>query len=213
MTDKLKESLSALLDGEASEIELHQLLRQFDKDESLKGSWMLYQQIRGVVRGDAVLSGEQHMTLHERISHAISTEVFPELEEDDAMARFPWFKSAAGLAVAASLVGAVFVGVQFNDPERSGPNVSVPVVAEQPSALRRDSDLQLVNVPGNDVMLQTAEAVAEEGVESFDDIPVGELRELDDEKQRRLRAYLSRHDRLVRMNPARMVIYDNNANK
>ena len=36
-----KESLSALIDGEASEIEVHRLVREFDSDSSLATSWSI----------------------------------------------------------------------------------------------------------------------------------------------------------------------------
>ncbi|MEX0942091.1 MAG: hypothetical protein WD002_06040, partial [Pseudomonadales bacterium] len=42
----------------------------------------------------------------------------------------------------------------------------------------------------------------------------GELRELDDERQRQLRAYLNEHDRMARMNPnVRTVLFNQSEGK
>ena len=45
-----KESLSALIDGEANEIEIHRFVREFGRDESITQSWSIYQQIRMTAR-------------------------------------------------------------------------------------------------------------------------------------------------------------------
>lgn len=51
-SDKLFESLSALADGEISELELHRLLRAFADDDSLQKSWQNYHAIRSVLAGE-----------------------------------------------------------------------------------------------------------------------------------------------------------------
>ena len=51
-SDKLFESLSALADGEISELELHRLLRAFADDDSLQKSWHNYHAIRSVLAGE-----------------------------------------------------------------------------------------------------------------------------------------------------------------
>ena len=74
MTDKLKESVSALIDGEASEIEVHRLLRQLDTDTTVKPAWINYLQVRAVIQGEPRVSVARHLELHARISRAIDDE-------------------------------------------------------------------------------------------------------------------------------------------
>lgn len=200
MTDKSKESLSALMDGEASEIEVHQLLRGFSSDENLRGSWLTYQQVRAIVRGENCLTSEQHRDLHTRISFAVSSESLPEINlASRPMMGAGFVKPAAGIAVAASLVFAAFFALQTVD---STDPVPVMVDAEPTSTTPAISAQTVSN------------QVAADSSQWVDDYPGGDrqLTELDDEKQRRLREYLNEHDRMVRMNPnARMVMFDNAA--
>ena len=51
--DTKRESLSAFIDGEASEIELHRLVREFRSDESLTSSWATYQHVGSTLRPDS----------------------------------------------------------------------------------------------------------------------------------------------------------------
>lgn len=195
MTDSLKESLSALIDGEASEIEVHRLLRRFDTDATLKPSWINYLHVRGVARSEGRLSPGQHLALHERISAAIREEAdFDEvIPSHGAGARF--LKPAAGLGIAAALVAAVLVGVNLDSgaPGTDSAVVSAPATVSAPPERAPVEVRTVMNDAGT-------EPPAEEL----------ELKELDEEKQRALRAYLNQHDRMARMNPnARTVIFEN----
>ncbi|MFT6517177.1 MAG: sigma-E factor negative regulatory protein RseA, partial [Candidatus Azotimanducaceae bacterium] len=129
MTDKIKETLSAWVDDEASEIEIHRLLRQYDADDSVRQTGLSYQHARSLTRGDGGdigLSLGQHLTLHQRISVAIDVEEITHADHRGLgnlskvarlSTRLPlspstWVKPASGLALAASLVVAVFLGLQ-----------------------------------------------------------------------------------------------------
>jgi len=174
VTEVRKESLSALIDGEASEIEVHRLVREFRSDNSLTASWGVYQKIRTTARRDAdPLSIEHHQRLFERISEAIDSE-----EHHDVVAPAQASSSHkvmfGSLALAASLVVAVFIGVQ--QPEQG-----TPIAEATPSPI----NVTPVSVATNNLPEQGAP----------------ELIELDEDKQRRLRAYLKQHDRMSRMNP------------
>lgn len=185
MTDNLRESLSALIDGEASEVEVHRLLRQMDADSGLVPSWVSYQQVRAVVRGENVLSVEEHLSLHQRISLAIEDEAshaeLPSINPGVPTKRY--VVPAAGLAVAASLVVAIFVG--FTRQSTEGVPGSELVDVNPPQVINAQP------VANNDNLLESQP-------EAFN---TDELRELDAEKQRLLRAYLNQHDRMARMNP------------
>ena len=71
VADRIKESLSAWVDGEASEIEVHQLLRQYGADEAVKQDWLAFQHARAVLRGDSPLNQAQHLALYGNICAAI----------------------------------------------------------------------------------------------------------------------------------------------
>lgn len=191
MTDKLKESLSALLDGEASELEVHRLSRQFGEDEHLKGSWSVFQAIRAVVKGENVLTDQQHRDLHSRISEALSSEALPDFDERRSIIHSSFVKPVAGFAAAASLAAVAIFGYQSM---QSSVPVSTEVASDNEPAISAQavSTAGVTGVPGDESAGRELE-----------------LKELDDEKQRRLRAYLNQHDRMSRMRPdARMVLFE-----
>ncbi len=181
MTDTRKESLSALIDGEASEIEVHRLVREFRSDESLSESWAIYQQVRTTFRKSPEQGGHlpphRHRELFSRISNAVHSEDEHQQQtgSDDAS---PFRIVIGSLALAASLVVAVFLGVrQQEDPAAMAEAASTPPPVE-------------------------VQTVSTEPLDS----PASELIELDEEKQRRLRAYLNQHDRMARMNANRQLV-------
>jgi len=136
--------------------------------------------------------------LHTRICDAISSEMPFEL--NDARRSIPLAKPAAGLAVAASLAAAVIFGVQtLTTPGE--PDV-VPTAENTRTITAQPVGSQVAAAP------ETGPAEAVGAERNLD------LKELDVEKQRLLRAYLNQHDRMVRMNPnAQFVTFDNPASK
>lgn len=188
MVDNVRESLSALIDGEASEVEIHRLLRSAPLDGPLTASWARYHQVRGCARGETDITVDGHLDLFARISEAISLEA-AHAENPAPLPRAsfkPYLKPAAGLAVAASLVVAVFVGM----------NQGRPGVGTE--ALPADR-LAVENLAPVDATLVAAEPAAREM----------DLKELDEEQLKAVRAYLNQHDRAVRMNPnMRTVIFE-----
>jgi sigma-E factor negative regulatory protein RseA len=116
MSEKLKESLSAVIDGEADEFELRRVLDEIGRDESLASSWERYHVIGSVLRGERTVSG---FGMRERIwaelmadpeSEAIVEQVAEvSLPETPAQTR-PVARSWAPYAVAASVIAALLVG-------------------------------------------------------------------------------------------------------
>lgn len=187
MTEQLKQSISALLDEEISEIEVHRLLREFDSDSSaktaeLKSTWIRFQQIRAVSQGHHHLSETQHISLHDKISAAIAEE---DHHEWSGKSQSNWQKPAAGLAVAASLVVAVFLGV--NTQQQTNPGNDL--VTSSPTQTTGVIDTQPVSTG----------SVNSEEIVAFNEDDL-ELRELDAVKQQQLREYLMRHDRMSQLN-------------
>ncbi len=215
MTNSQDNSLSALIDGEASEIEVHRLVRVLrNKDlsndslnhrslihRSLIHRWAVYRHIGSIIRAiygaghqapqapqapqvspvstDQPLSPAEHQLLYNRISTAIQEET----EHHAASSKYSWQRKTGviggSLAVAASLTLAVFIGFPTPAPD-TGLATGTPSTQEQTS-----TPYQLPRIPLSNPALV---------------VPTPELVELDEAKQRQLRAYFDQHDRLVRMN-------------
>jgi sigma-E factor negative regulatory protein RseA len=181
--------LSALIDGEASEIEVHRLVREFRSDESLTSSWAIYQQIRSTLRADSgSVSVEHHQQLFARITDAIESEDSHSREIQKSTS--PRTIIAGSLALAASMVVAIFVGIQ--EPSESQPLANV---GAQTSSMGTVSSNQ-------SPVLDVQTAANQSDVQPR----TSELVELDEEKQRRLRAYLNQHDQMSRMNPGKQFV-------
>lgn len=178
MTELRKESLSALIDGEASEIEIHRLVREFRRNDGITASWAIYQHIRVTARADAdQLTPRHHKTLFNRISVAIDAE--QSHQKESAQATSPKKVVIGSLALAASLVVTIFVGV--SQPVNEAPIAEVH---------KRSAVLNVHTVADqSEILPRTTELV-----------------ELDEEKQRRLRAYLNQHDRMARMNSGKQFV-------
>ena len=187
--DTKRESLSALIDGEASEIEVHRLVREFRSDESLTSSWAMYQHIRSTLRADSgSVSIEHHQQLFARITDAIESEDSHSREIQKSAS--PRTIIAGSLALAASLVVAIFIGIQ--QPSES-----------QPLADAGAQTSSMGTVSSNQSPVLDVQTVANQS----DVQPrTPELVELDEEKQRRLRAYLNQHDQMSRMNPGKRFV-------
>jgi sigma-E factor negative regulatory protein RseA len=188
-SDTKRESLSSLIDGEASEIEVHRLVREVRFDESLSTSWAIYRHVGSTMRADSgSVSIEHHQQLFKRITDAIERE--DSYSNEVQKAASSKILIAGSLALAASVVVAIFVGIQ--PPMESQPLadvVSQTVFMETASSEQSpELDVQTVATP-SEVQRRTPELV-----------------ELDKEKQRRLRAYLNQHDQMSRMNPGKKFV-------
>lgn len=222
MTDKIRESISALMDDEISEIELHRLLRQFSsaasegtprfenaEQKAIKESWISFQQIRTITKGEDSITTAQHLDLHARISAAIDEESI----ENSVTANISrqWKIPAVGFAVAASLVITLFVGQQIStDLPPDANTLAKTPISSTSGTTRKVIDAQTVSTAKNQATtISDLPTVATTGPTTFatngDEL---EFQALDAEKQNRLREYLNRHERVTRKNPlSRTVVY------
>ena len=187
--DTKRESLSSLIDGEASEIEVHRLVREFRSDESLSSSWAIYRHIGSTLRANSgSASIDHHQQLFARITDAIETEDSHSREEQKTVS--PRTVIIGSLALAASMVVAILVG-------------SHPPPESQPLADAGSRPAFTGTVSSNQSPALDVQAVA-----TSSELPqrTPELVELDEEKQRRLRAYLNQHDQMSRMNPGKQFV-------
>ena len=141
---RLNESLSALMDGEASELEVQRLLKESDASGSapvadVNQRWSRYQLAASVLRGEKVAPVD--LGLAASISAAIAEE--PSLAEtqpsaaNDAIdegARSRWWRPLSRGAVAATVAFAAVLGVQqMQAPQPAGEMVAeVERPAQQP---------------------------------------------------------------------------------
>ena len=123
--DKRKEILSALIDDEASEIEVHRLVRELgddpESDDALRRDWALYQHLRWVARSGeapAILSPEQHEALHQRISESIAAEDTHAArngsERQSRKLSMPFSMKATALAASVALIASLAALVVVN---------------------------------------------------------------------------------------------------
>lgn len=120
----LDESVSAVMDGEADELELRRVLAAAGDDPQLRQRWARYQLARDVMHRQTVAPG---LDLAARVSAALEAEA--ETAAVPAAQSARWSLQLGRLAVAASVALAVLVGVNaFNVQDDA---VRVPQLAEQ----------------------------------------------------------------------------------
>ena len=109
MSEKLRESLSALMDDEANELELQRLLKQVGDDPELRQTWVRYSAVRSVVSGQqTALHG---LDISGSVRHAIASDSEPARgQADSGFKRF--LRPVASFAVAASVAATVVIGGQ-----------------------------------------------------------------------------------------------------
>ena len=105
---QLNESLSALMDGEASELEIRRLLKSEDID--LNSRWYRYHLAGSAIRKEVEL--DSAIDLSASISAAIAEEPVISMKTSTS-AKSGFWGNIGRLGIAASVAGAVVVGVQL----------------------------------------------------------------------------------------------------
>ncbi len=140
MNDKLRESLSALMDNEANELEFERILANASHNEELRETWGRYNLVRQVADGQHVaLAG---MDISRRVSAAIAQEELVEEEEQSPSFGQRLFRPLVSFGVAASVAATVLVGGQqlagVDSPEGDNTivrSLSVPTYLNTPGAV------------------------------------------------------------------------------
>lgn len=107
MSERMRESLSALLDDEADELELQRVLAQIGEDRELRRTWVRY------AAASAAISGHQLQHLNLDISEMVRDSI---ASQDHAQAPGKaglgqrLLRPVAGFAIAASVAAIVVVG-------------------------------------------------------------------------------------------------------
>lgn len=140
--EALQESLSAVMDNEADELELRRVLAAAGDDAEVRGTWSRYQVARAVMHKELL---EPRLDIASAVSAALADEALPSA----AVNKKPW-RMLGRVAVAASVTLAVLAGVRFyNQDELTGERMAQQA---QPS-------LALPQVQGPAVLAGYTEAV------------------------------------------------------
>src|SRR5262245_45870067 len=116
MTDRIKEQLSAFLDGELPDPESALLLKRLERDDERRGALRRDALSGGVLRSDGDVPAARQVAA--RVSAAIAREPFRAAAGVALPRRESLLRSLAGLAVAASVaLGAVLLVQQVKAPE------------------------------------------------------------------------------------------------
>lgn len=108
MTEQLRESLSALMDDEANELELERVLGQIGDDHELRQTWIRYHCVRNVTAGQAL--GTLSFDISQPLREAVAQELTHRPRSRSRMQHL--LRPVAGLAVAASVAATVVIGGQ-----------------------------------------------------------------------------------------------------
>jgi sigma-E factor negative regulatory protein RseA len=157
----LEESLSALMDNQASELEIQRLLKALETDPEIKSTWSRFQIASAGLKGELpVLASSDFAS---RISAAIDAEETYSASAKPAVAPTKvasaveggnvvvmptrWWQQAGRVAVAASVAGALIVGVQQYP---SGASQSAQIAANTPAVAPAPSvENKAVNLPSS----------------------------------------------------------------
>lgn len=108
--EAIRESVSALMDGEAQELELRRLLSS-DNLEAVNDSWQRYHLARDALKGNLRALNLRQLDISRQVSALVASEAVPVVNGR------VWLKPVAGFTVAASVTMAVIFGVQgVNQP-------------------------------------------------------------------------------------------------
>lgn len=106
MSENFSESLSALLDDEADDLELRRLLKSCDSNPGIKETWERYNLVQGLMHNDAIIVSKH---LSERISEQLAVEPVP------SQPHFAnWQQGFTKVVIAASVAVIFIVFIQSN---------------------------------------------------------------------------------------------------
>ncbi|MFT4823825.1 MAG: sigma-E factor negative regulatory protein RseA [Halioglobus sp.] len=106
MSERMRESLSALLDGEANELELQRVLSEIGEDSELRQTWVRYNAVHSACSGQEV--GNLSFDISQSVRDAVAAEGTS--QSSGNLGRL--LKPFASFAVAASVAAVVVVGGQ-----------------------------------------------------------------------------------------------------
>lgn len=160
----LAESISALMDNQASELELQRVLKASEQDADVKATWSRYQITSAVIRGEQtpVLSSFVISDFSSRLSAAIEAEETysgATTSSGSTKTQQGWLYQLGRVALVASVAGGMVLGVnQFNsssvDNSQIASNVA-PVSAPIETTVSLPSGINSPLINTRNVAMQT----------------------------------------------------------
>jgi len=164
MSEQLKEALSAIVDGEASEFELRRVLDEMGKDENLTRAWESYHLIRQAAQGENV-SGVAEMG--ERIWASLDADDFL---EQDIVQEEPLVATTAaqpgkrwgllGGAIAAAVALGLFVSGDFSSTDSATGQLATTKQDTPQALVTPSTDLPVTDTPFADGQATNGQLVA-----------------------------------------------------
>jgi sigma-E factor negative regulatory protein RseA len=177
--EALQESLSAVMDNEADEMELRRVLSASD-DAELRATWSRYQIARAVMHKELL---EPRLDIAAAVSAALADEALP--VQSKTVVRGPW-RSVGRFAVAASVTVAVLAGVRlYNQDEVASTQLAQQAAQPALNAPQTQSPAMLAGFSTAGEQQGEAEAASEATPDWHD---------------QRLPAYLRQHAQQAAMN-------------
>jgi sigma-E factor negative regulatory protein RseA len=153
----LKESLSALMDNQASELELRRILKQLPEDTEIGATWKRYQLASTVLKRSE--TAFLHLDLTAAIAEAIANE--PALSESAAVKKSAslWLRWGGKSALAASVAIAMLVGVQQLSAPTATPLAVAPsgLNSESPNSVSTESVTALSSIQNEGVLPESSQ--------------------------------------------------------
>jgi negative regulator of sigma E activity len=140
-----RESLSALLDNEADDLELRRLLKSSGQDSDLLTTWQRYN------LAQAILQGESYQALSDDFCTKVAQGIAEEPEHSSVTSPSPisqWRNSLSKVAIAASVAAVVIVGMQTSLDQNSAPDMAQTIA--DPAAnlsVAGQAEVQLADAP------------------------------------------------------------------
>jgi sigma-E factor negative regulatory protein RseA len=107
MSERMRESLSALLDDEANELELERVLSRIADDDDMRQTWVRYNAVRATVSGHHL--AHMKLDISTQVRQAIAG---PTVAHTATSIRQRFMRPLASFAIAASVAATVVIGGQ-----------------------------------------------------------------------------------------------------
>ena len=144
MTERMRESISALLDDEANELELERVLSRISEDEELRQTWVRYNAVRSTVAGHQL--AHLDVDISARVREAIQTPSGSAPAVTRASLKERFLRPVASVAVAASVAATVVIGGQQLSQIGGAPYGDNPSVAGSASPVGMVNSLGATSV-------------------------------------------------------------------
>ena len=179
MSDKLLESLSALMDNEADDLELRRVLKAMESDHDLSGTWSRYHTVR-----DA---------LHKQLSHVpnnktvdLTTRVREALADEKALTQNKFYSFMSVLPRTAAVAALVMLSVIF----------TAKILVNNELSTSHSNNVVMVDPQFNPALIQRADYTIGQSTQSSQALRA----------QQRLQRYVMQHTEQAAMQSERSML-------